>query len=148
MDRFWSKVDKDGPNGCWEWVSFIHLGYGQFWLNGRSQKTHRVSWVMHNGDIPKGLMVCHHCDNRKCVNPEHLFIGTAADNAADMVAKGRAYRPMGEKHGMAILNEEKVKEIKMWLAIGCLQRHISTAYGICESTINHINTGRQWGHVA
>jgi len=147
MDRFWSKVDKDGPNGCWEWTSFINQEYGYFWINGKSQKAHRVSWEMHYGKRPGNSFVCHHCDNPKCVNPDHLFLGNPVSNAADMARKGRAYRPIGSKHNMAILNERKVSEIKMWLDLGYLQKHIAAAYGVCKPTISHINTGRQWGHV-
>lgn len=93
--RFWNKVNKEGPNGCWEWVGKIKVGkeggYGIF----RDMRAHRYSWELFNGLIPDKLIICHKCDNRKCVNPDHLFLGTQFDNMKDMTKKGR--RAYGEK---------------------------------------------------
>jgi len=87
-DRFWKKVKKI-KNGCWEWVGATTCGYGRIGVCGKTVIAHRLSWVWANGKIPKGLCVLHKCDNRPCVNPKHLFLGTKKDNTRDCIRKGR-----------------------------------------------------------
>jgi hypothetical protein len=89
--RFWSKVDKDAPNGCWEWTAALYgNGYGHFTITKRDHvSTHRFSYRLKHDDFDQSLQVLHSCDNRKCVNPDHLFQGTQLDNMRDMHAKGR-----------------------------------------------------------
>lgn len=94
-DRFWEKVNKNSDNGCWEWISSLNgNGYGAFFTHlqpeGRkNHRAHRFSWELKNGEIPKGLWVLHKCDNRLCVNPDHLFLGDRIDNMRDCATKGR-----------------------------------------------------------
>lgn len=114
LERFWNRVNKDGPvcyehlGQCWEWVGpRLENGYGKF---GQQGLTHRYSWVIHNDSIPDGLQVLHKCDNRCCVNPDHLFVGTPNDNMQDKIAKGNQVR--GEDQGSHKLTEDEVKEIR------------------------------------
>lgn len=91
--RFFAKVERIPFHTCWEWNGKINAqGYGMLWVNGVEVRAHRVSWLLHYGD-PGALVVCHRCDNPSCVNPDHLFLGTQADNVADMWRKGRASPP-------------------------------------------------------
>ncbi len=94
QSRFFGKV-RQGPD-CWLWIGAKSPdGYGSFWWDLVVQKSHRVSWQIHFGPIPDGLLVCHRCDNPSCVNPAHLFLGTAKDNTADCMQKGRRNTPVG-----------------------------------------------------
>ncbi len=91
-ERFWPKVDRRGPDECWEWKAARQAeGYGKMFTTNRCrpERAHRVSWVLHHGPIPDGMFVLHRCDNPPCVNPAHLFLGTNLDNIEDMGRKGR-----------------------------------------------------------
>lgn len=98
-DRFWPKVDRGSTDECWPWRgSLSSRGYGQFYMEGRTRPAHRVAWELHHGQLfPEGMDGCHTCDNPPCVNPLHIFPGTASDNARDAVAKGRL-DPLGYAH--------------------------------------------------
>lgn len=149
--RFWSKVlipsDKS-PYDCWTWTAFIHpSGYGTFRLNGKEILAHRMAWILTNGEIPDDKYVCHHCDNRICCNPSHLFLGTAKDNAHDRDNKGRTVVPdnRGSKHGMSKLTEEDVLDIREFLDWGVhTQSELADKYGVDRRTINKIYNRRAW----
>ena len=98
--RFWSKADVRGEDECWEWkAGKLPGGYGMFQMEGKYHGAHRVAWALDKDrSIPEGLVVMHSCDNRPCVNPRHLSLGTTLDNIADMHKKGRAMPPRGEEH--------------------------------------------------
>lgn len=115
-ERFWQFVQK--TDTCWLWTgATAPFGYGLFGVEGKAERAHRFSWEIHNGPIPEGLFVCHHCDVPACIRPDHLFLGTDMDNVHDMISKGRNWidderRAKGERHGMAKLTEEIVLEIR------------------------------------
>ena len=104
VNRFEAKINRSKDNDCWEWTGALNgSGYGSFCYNGKTTNAHRVSWLIHNGSIPKGeghhgTCVLHKCDNRKCVNPDHLFLGSNADNIKDRESKGRGVMPEQAGH--------------------------------------------------
>lgn len=145
---FWSKVEIRGNDDCWPWVaSTYRSGYGRFGSGRRhpqlkTQLTHRVSWTLKNGTIPDGLHVLHKCDNRVCVNPGHLFLGTSADNTADMVDKGR--QAQGSRNGCTKLTEAQVLAIRSDTR-SCWA--ISSDYGVTHTQVFRIKSRRQWAHL-
>jgi len=146
-ERFWAKVAKCGDDDCWEWLAACSdNGYGRIGRGSQgsgNEYAHRLSYEMHFGEIPAGLMVCHRCDNRKCVNPAHLFLGTGADNQADMARKGRSLH--GERHNLARLTEEQVLLIRqMWQQGGVTQADIGVQFGIGKQQVSDIVRGNSW----
>jgi DNA-binding transcriptional regulator YiaG len=114
-------------------------------VDGVKQLVHRLSYEEFRGDIPAGMMVCHSCDNRVCINPDHLFLGTNAVNMADMVAKGRQNKCKGEHNGRAKLQVSTVLEIRD--AIGMTHKEIAEVYGATTSQVADIRSGRSWKHL-
>lgn len=155
-ERFWPKVSIGQPSACWEWQGSHSLnGYGQIGVGGRSRKllgAHRVSWELAYGPIPDKLCVCHHCDNRGCVNPTHLFLGTHSDNSKDAFAKGRMIIPkvklFGEKNPRAKLTEKEVVQIRDEHASGEYSlAELGRRFGVGPSTIFKIVTRKRWKHI-
>lgn len=148
-ERFEQKFDK--KLGCWIWTACtIQCGYGQFRVGRNMRGAHRVSYELYKGPIPDGLHVCHECDVRNCVNPDHLFLGTHADNMADMNKKGRAALPdnSGENNGKSILVEFQVRVIRRLLCMQSLtQKEIGSIFGVGFSNISAIKNGRSWNGV-
>lgn len=143
--RFWAKVNKDAPNGCWEWTAFRvpGQGYGRFgrW-RGDSIGAHRFVLMLAGHTLTTADLVCHRCDNPPCVNPDHLFIGTAADNSRDMVTKGRQSR--GDTCHASKLNAQKVRDIRRRLELGEGAIQIAEIYGTRRGTIDKIRQGNTW----
>lgn len=145
--RFWLKVKKL-PNGCWEWQgSLSNKGYGQFKVLKKLVLAHRFAYESAHGPIPKGKVVCHKCDNRKCCNPEHLFLGTYKDNTQDMIAKGRNIAPpigKGEANSNAKLTDSQVAEIRnKYVPFKVTARMLAEEYGVTREQIDRIVNNRQ-----
>jgi HNH endonuclease len=129
---------------CWEWIGVIGTrGYGKI---GAKDLAHRRAYEYNFGKIPEGMQVCHKCDNKKCVNPAHLFLGTLQDNMRDKNSKNRQAK--GSKIGNSVLNEEKVLEIRKKRLSGAEYQSISDEYGISWYLVRCICKNRQWKHVA
>ncbi len=143
-ERFDEKWIPEPYSGCWIWTSTTdQLGYGHFYLNGAAF-SHRVSWTIYRGEIPKGMNVCHKCDTPSCVNPDHLFLGTDADNIRDAVRKGRWSDARGEAHGNSKLTNEQVTAIRNDPRI---YDEIKADYGIARSHVCRIKRRQAWSHI-
>jgi len=170
-ERFWAKVDKNGPivradlGPCWMWTgSRTPGGYGQFYVRGHLMQAHRVAWLLAEGEIPAEHCVCHECDVRPCVRHPHHFLGTKQVNAMDMASKGRAHlqrdpmalsgdrhwsrrhpgRLAGERNPSAKLTVAQVVEIRERFAAGATYRSIAKAFVIGTGTVGFIVTGQHW----
>jgi hypothetical protein len=142
---------------CIEWTGgYTRDGYGRISINGVRMGAHRQSYLVNVGQIPTGMFVCHHCDNKKCIRPDHLFLGTAADNTADAVSKGRLSH--GSTHYYAALSETDVQEIKRLYAEGRPKRGrgmsgtyslsmLASIFGVAGTTISNVVNGYCWRHL-
>jgi len=145
--RFWDKVQKTDGDSCWEWTgAHVINGYGQIWNDRQFRYAHRISWELHYGPIPQDLCVCHRCDNRGCVRPDHLFLGTNLENTLDRETKGRGAK--GERQGSAKLTEAQVVNIRRLYAVGeSSQRALAQQFGISKTEIARIVCGKKWRHL-
>ena len=159
IERFWSKVNKNTKTGCWEWEKCLtDSGYGIVRIHYKAYRAHRLAWQIERGDIPEGLCVLHKCDNRKCVNPDHLFLGTKKDNTLDMMKKGRhKYIPhFGEDAGTAKLTWDQIKKIRLFYkkengsfgkgknSGGITQKEVAVKFGVSQALIGMIVREEIW----
>lgn len=154
LTRYWAKVDQSGE--CWDWTGFCDRdGYGMFWdgeVDGRgrpkSRRVTRYAYRTFVGPIPNGMLVCHRCDNPSCVRPAHLFLGTPAENSADMTAKGRSATATN-RH--AVLTPEQVEEIRAAYVQRAKGKHgsvrqidLARQYGVTQAQVSKIVRGTTW----
>ena len=138
IKRFWPKVDVRSPDECWEWQGNISAGYGRLKINGENVGAHRISWEIHNGSIPHGMYILHKCDNRRCVNPNHLYLGTQSDNISD-----REYRGPTTHGRPSRLGPEGIKKLRrLWKSGEYKQWQLAKMFdiskGYTSALINHI----------
>ena len=152
--RFLARVEK--TDECHIWTGCLAAnGYGMVRINNVTLYAHRVAWALKHGGPPDELDVCHTCDNRRCVNSLHLFLGTRADNMRDCIAKGRstkgklsAKRIRGERHPMSKLTDDFVREIRRLFAAGGITRtQLAATFGVRQPTISKVISGGTWRHV-
>lgn len=143
-DKFWSHVEKS--NDCWNWVGGKDGGgYGCFSSSMmKERKSHRISWILHYGEIPNGMHILHHCDNPSCVNPNHLFIGKNVDNVRDKIRKGRIGDFSGTRNGMCKLTENEVLNIRKLHDEGVSYRMLSKKFNIGMTQIGRIIRKESW----
>ncbi len=145
MKRFWNKVDKSGD--CWEWSgAVIGSGYGHLWVEGKTILAHRYSYSLVHGFVPDGMLVCHRCDNKRCVNPDHLFVGTHRDNTLDAVSKGRM-GGRGEKNDNSKLCKEDVREIRRLYSLGVTQRVLGEMWKTSQANVSLVVLRKRWRHI-
>lgn len=160
-------------SGCWLWLGAKSSGkYGTMSHAGKNQRAHRLAWAAFRGSIPHGSCVCHHCDNPGCINPDHLFLGTFADNNADRrkkhrdawfnapeeraaclqkarnIVRDRNLYARGENQGHARLTTTKVRAIREMSKLGRTQREIAAIFGVAQTTVQAVLSGRSWAHVS
>jgi hypothetical protein len=151
IERFWSKTERRGADECWHFKTAPSAqGYPRFSHSSTAESASHFSYRLHKGPITKGLDVCHTCDNRLCVNPAHLWLGTRAENMADCKAKGRARGPnyRGSEIGTSKLNERQVATIKKALAAGRSCASLGRRYHVTGQAISQIKRGLRWTHVS
>jgi len=146
-DAYEAHVDRKKSNECWGWKGRKDCGYGvlQYTHEKKSFRAHRASYIIHKGEIPEGMFVCHHCDNPPCTNPDHLFLGSNIDNIMDCVSKGRNAR--GERNGHSKITTEEAVLIRLLLVSGNKSIAISNLLNISHSIVRGIEHRRTWRHI-
>jgi hypothetical protein len=151
--RFDAKWRLDPETGCWLWTAGCTSGgYGTFGVRvdgrWRMMRAHRIAWQLHVGPIPPGLCALHHCDTPPCVNPQHLFLGTQAENNRDMTAKGRRAPTVGGANPNAALSEAEALSILRLKGSGQRQADVALSFGVTQTQVSRIWLGKAWAHLS
>lgn len=144
IEQILSRYIVDDVTGCWNYTGTPGAKYGLVTQYKNPEKAHRASYRLHVGDIPTGMYVCHRCDNPRCINPAHLFLGTPAENSNDMRQKGRS--TAGENHRLAKLTEAQAIEILKSRHIP--GREMAKRFNVSEATVSFIRSGKIWSHLS
>jgi len=146
--RFDTYFTKNADTDCWEWDGVIRTGYGRYYMGGKWWTAHRASWEIYKGSIPKGLLVLHKCDNKCCVNPDHLFLGTQRDNVRDMHQKQRANILKGSKNPNSKLTEEKVIKIRhLYSERKTSYAKLAREFKVSPKLVELVVKNKVWRHV-
>jgi hypothetical protein len=151
LRRLFNHIDFGNNKDCWNWAGSIteNNRYGLFRLNGSQTKAHRFCYELWVGEIPDGMCVCHKCDNPKCVNPDHLFLGTQFDNMVDRTDKNRGYKPIGEKNLFSKLKEKEVLEIRrLYKTRRVSQRYLAKMFLVTASCVENIVSRKSWSYLS
>ena len=154
LDAFLKRINKTA-SGCWEWTGAIRgaCGYGAIKVNGKTLSTHRYSYQLYNGVIPQGLYVCHTCDNKKCVNPDHLFLGTHSENMIDALKKNRLKFPdpslksaLNHKPRSRKIQEHQIEQVRRAIRHRgrTSLREIAEMFSLPEHVIKDLSSGRTY----
>lgn len=153
--RFRAGYQEGAPGDCWDWQRSVGgPGYGQIRIRGATVTTHRLAYRLAHGPIPAGFLVCHRCDNKRCVNPAHLFLGTHRDNSRDMISKSRHWLQKnpgavcGPNNPAARLSPDEVLVIRKAATAGARVRDLARKFGVTDTTVRGILCGRIWKCVA
>lgn len=151
-EKFWRQTDKRGPDDCWNWLGHCSCGGRRptIVVDGEQIRAAKFIYEKVIGPVSPGLCILHRCDNPKCVNPNHLFVGTQLDNIQDMKNKGRANKPVGESNGRAILTEDDVRFIRMnwkFRSKDYSQKALAKRFNVSVTQIQMVLYRRQWTHV-
>lgn len=144
LEEIMSRYVVDEATGCWNYTGTPGAKYGVVTQFKNNEKAHRASYRLHKGEVPQGVFVCHRCDNPRCINPDHLFLGTPAENSADMAAKGRSTQ--GERQPLSKLNAAQVEEIRARVDVA--GRAFAKRFGVSEATVSMVRSGKTWRHVS
>lgn len=145
QNDFWLRTKLNIETGCIEWTERLDKdGYGIFCYINSTYRAHRMAWIFKKGSIPDYVLVCHECDNPKCVNIEHLFLGTFCDNNGDRATKGRSANTNGELNPLAIRKENEIKTIRFLYQMGIERRYIRKIFDIPESSLDQILRRLRW----